>query len=596
MALPKGAGALAVTAARRPGVVAAHRAPGAAVPVLAGSGLPHRLALAFGARLGMAPRRNGLPGAVLCGRDLARAGRRARPVHLTAASGAGHRRCCAGGAVVGEPSAARRVRVERTMAAWPDIARARAGRLGGHERHGGPVGMAGAHPPGPWTDHHRRHREDTRARIGLGTFRGAVRVYPTPDDLANRCELRVLDSDPHADAIPWPGPSIMLGHAAGRTGAVRRRRRRAVCCSCAGTRCSAARPAQARAAASTTHGEPDRLPRRGHLGHRPQARNGTRPWAACIDRLATTPEQATALLPDAVTILQARAEHLAGHGWREWEPTPEMPALVIVIDEYAELAEQAPARCTTPTHRAARPRAGRDAGGRHPAPDPESHGTGRGPLADGHTHSFRVQEQRDVDLVLGQGMLKAGWHAHKLNAPGKFLVSSPEHDIPRRARAYLVTDEMVAETAALHSRIPRQLDDISRNAIANAALQGPEFQPQYEKGAPGESPEEALSGRALRDAPEEGWKIGDLMANYRNEPDSTLPVPRNLADEGRAYQVSRGRWRARTTRTVTMSDRPFVPPSRASARNGRDKTLELARDAAKRAARLPRPRHDGERR
>ena len=35
-----------------------------------------------------------------------------------------------------------------------------------------------------------------------------MRVYPTPDDLANRCELRVLDMDPHADAIPWPGPSV----------------------------------------------------------------------------------------------------------------------------------------------------------------------------------------------------------------------------------------------------------------------------------------------------------------------------------------------------------------------------------------------------
>ena len=43
---------------------------------------------------------------------------------------------------------------------------------------------------------------------GLGTFRGAVRVYPTPDDLANRCEIRVLDMDPHAGAIPWPGPSV----------------------------------------------------------------------------------------------------------------------------------------------------------------------------------------------------------------------------------------------------------------------------------------------------------------------------------------------------------------------------------------------------
>jgi hypothetical protein len=45
--------------------------------------------------------------------------------------------------------------------------------------------------------------------------------------------------------------------------------------------------------------------------------------------------------------------------------------------------------------------------------------------------AFRIQEQRDVDLILEQGMLKAGWHAHKLNAPGRFLLWSPEHDTPR---------------------------------------------------------------------------------------------------------------------------------------------------------------------
>jgi hypothetical protein len=38
---------------------------------------------------------------------------------------------------------------------------------------------------------------------------------------------------------------------------------------------------------------------------------------------------------------------------------------------------------------------------------------------------FRVRGHRDVDLILGQGMLNAGWHAHTLNAPGKFLISSP---------------------------------------------------------------------------------------------------------------------------------------------------------------------------
>jgi len=60
-------------------------------------------------------------------------------------------------------------------------------------------GSGGGRPPA------RAPRRLTPLEPGLGTFRGAVRVYPTPDDLANRCEIRVLDVDPHAGAIPWPG-------------------------------------------------------------------------------------------------------------------------------------------------------------------------------------------------------------------------------------------------------------------------------------------------------------------------------------------------------------------------------------------------------
>ena len=53
---------------------------------------------------------------------------------------------------------------------------------------------------------------------------------------------------------------------------------------------------------------------------------------------------------------------------------------------------------------------------------------------------FRVRERKDVNLVLGQRMLRAGWDAHNRNAPEKFLVSAPEHDKPKRARAYLLTN------------------------------------------------------------------------------------------------------------------------------------------------------------
>ena len=102
-----------------------------------------------------------------------------------------------------------RVRVERKLQAWPDIAKA--------------IGLAGSQVMSAtvdvwgWRARFRLARgqtiTDVVARIpaiesGLGTFRGAVRVYPTPDDLANRCEIRVLDMDPHAGSIPWPGPSV----------------------------------------------------------------------------------------------------------------------------------------------------------------------------------------------------------------------------------------------------------------------------------------------------------------------------------------------------------------------------------------------------
>jgi hypothetical protein len=57
------------------------------------------------------------------------------------------------------------------------------------------------------------------------------------------------------------------------------------------------------------YGNPDRLLRRDHLGCRPETSMELGPWAACIDRLATTHEQAAALLRDGVAVLQGRARN-----------------------------------------------------------------------------------------------------------------------------------------------------------------------------------------------------------------------------------------------------------------------------------------------
>jgi S-DNA-T family DNA segregation ATPase FtsK/SpoIIIE len=173
------------------------------------------------------------------------------------------------------------------------------------------------------------------------------------------------------------------------------------------------------------------------------------PWAACIDRLATTPAEARALLADAVAILEARAAYLAETGRRVWEPSPDMPALVIIIDEYAELTESAPEATGDADSIARRGRAVAVtliAATQRPTQKAMGQGALRSQMD--VRVCFRVRERKDVDLILGQGMLSADWQAHTLNAPGKFLISAPEHDTPRRARAYLLTDQAVAESPA----------------------------------------------------------------------------------------------------------------------------------------------------
>ena len=143
-----------------------------------------------------------------------------------------------------------------------------------------------------------------------------------------------------------------------------------------------------------------------------------------------------------------------------------MPALVILIDEYAELAEKAPGAMSDTDSIA---RLGRAVAvtliAATQRPTQKAMGAGAVRSQMDLRICFRVREPRDVDLILGQGMLKAGWDAHNLNAPGKFLVSAPGHDRPKRARAYLLTDEVVADTAAHYAGIRPVLDEESRRAI-----------------------------------------------------------------------------------------------------------------------------------
>jgi S-DNA-T family DNA segregation ATPase FtsK/SpoIIIE len=470
---------------------------------------------------------------------------------------------CAGALVLAVPWWAQRrrrarARVQRALAAWPDISKSIA--LPGSKIQSGTVDLWG------WRARLKLARgqtiADVTARIpaiesALGTYRGAVRVHPTGDGKANRCELRVLDTDPHAAAIGWPGPSARSVNEPVDLGPfedaepcrVSFLRRHALFAGTTGSGKSGGLNvlmATLAACDDVVIWAID-LKEGMELG----------PWAPCIDRLATTPQEATTLLADAVAVLQARAAWMASSGRRVWEPSPDMPALVVIIDEYAELADEAPAAMGDTDSVA---RLGRAvavtivAATQRPTQKAMGQGAVRSQMDT--RICFRVRERKDVDLVLGQGMLSAGWHAHTLNAPGKFLVSTPEHTTPKRARAYLVTDDDVARVTGYYGPRRPQLDGVSRTALDAGPAQ-PEPVPWYLKNAPrvlgepedtadsgdGSSLEEVVWG-ALRAVPEDGADIAELMRMTGLRRSAVYKYLALLAEQGRAARVGWGRWSA----------------------------------------------------
>ncbi|MGH3755163.1 MAG: hypothetical protein ACRDRP_21215 [Pseudonocardiaceae bacterium] len=281
------------------------------------------------------------------------------------------------------------------------------------------------------------------------------------------------------------------------------------------------------------------------------------PWAPCLDRLATTPAQAAELLADAVAILNARGARLADAGQRLWQPSPAEPALVVIIDEYAELSDDAPAAVN---HAGSTARRGRAVAVTllvaTQRPTQKAMGSGAVRSQMDVRVCLRVRERRDVDLVLGQGMLAAGWHAHTLDAPGKFLVSTPEHTTPRRARAYLLNDTDVTTLATRHAPTRPTLANVSQEVAGTAPAPGADGQPRAlprprhstetlaEPGpADGEDPDTSLLS-ALRQAPPDGASVPDLMTATGMRRTWVYDRLQDHSTHGRAVQVSRGRWRA----------------------------------------------------
>ncbi len=440
-----------------------------------------------------------------------------------------------------------RVTVDRTIQAWPNIAeqvglggsrvlsavvdvwgwRARIALRGGQT-----VSDVVAHVPA--------------IESGLGTRPGAVRVEPDPAH-AGRATIRVLATDPHAEAIAWSGPSvrsitqpITLGVFEDATPVrVSFLRRHALIGGIAGSGKSGILNVIVANLAACADVVLWGIDLKGGME--------LRPWVSCLDRLATTPSEATRMQRDAVGILEARARAMGDGSARVWNPSPQHPALIIITDEYAELAENAPLAADAADSVARRGRA-LAVTELAATQRPTQQAMGKGALRSQMDIriALRVRERRDTDLILGQGMLAAGWHAHTLDAPGKFLISAEGLDHPRRARGFLVTDDDVSGEAARWAPIRPPLDDLSAGAVGTArdAEAGGE-------GGPGEpqiiddsiDPESALWA-ALREAPDEGLTIPELIMTTGMRRTWIYARLQNHAAGERAIQVSRGRWRA----------------------------------------------------
>jgi S-DNA-T family DNA segregation ATPase FtsK/SpoIIIE len=170
-----------------------------------------------------------------------------------------------------------------------------------------------------------------------------------------------------------------------------------------------------------------------------------KPWAPVLERLATNGKEAEILLTDAVGLIEARAKRMA-NTTRTWTPTPQDPAVYVVVDEQGEMDKayvpledsiarlgRAMAVCLI----TALQRGTMDALQSNWI---RSQSTVRVCL--------RVEEDKEADLVFGQGAREL-WPAHRLNLPGKFLIRAQDQGltVARPARAFWVSDARVRQLA-----------------------------------------------------------------------------------------------------------------------------------------------------
>jgi hypothetical protein len=437
--------------------------------------------------------------------------------------------------------------------------------------------------------------EDAQARrrnldSALGTRPGSVRLDQDPAR-ADRVTLRVVERDPLERPIRWRGPQVgsvtqplplgpledgspMLLPVAGQ------------CVLIAGIRGSG-KSGVLNVVVGELAACPDVVLWGLDLKHGLELG----PWASVFDRIARTLPDAEALVEAADRIRTARGELLAREGTqREWRPTPERPALVVVCDEQGRLRESP----TAVARLEAIATMGRSLGvwlvSATQYPTVEVLGSSE--LRSQYTCMvlLRIQRKQHVNVVLGEGAANAGWNAHEIDPdkPGVCYLHAPGATSPKLGRTWQLTDRMVTQVATHYAPHRPHLDATSAQAAsavlaqdaardtswsagpspsstpAAAAAQGPPTWPTQTAAAgtvldpagtvpppdgdglgPAGDGDRAIAVlvHTLRAAGPTGRTIGELKAATGMSRSWVYLRLRELADAGHITRVDRGRWR-----------------------------------------------------
>lgn len=375
---------------------------------------------------------------------------------------------------------------------------------------------------------------------GLGLRPGSARAIPDTAR-ADRFTLRVIETDPHAQPIPWPGMGatsitkpVNLGlFEDGRQVEVLILRRNVLIGGITDSGKSGIVNIFLAHLAACADAVVWGVDLKGGME--------LQPWARCLGLLATTPQQAVDLFAAAVAELDRRAARMAAAGRRVWEPSADMPALVIVADEYAELPPEAQEYADSIARRGRAVAVTLLAATQRPTQQAMGHNAVRAQMD--VRICLRVRERREVDLILGQGSFNAGWHAHTLTQPGTFLISAREHTTPQRARGYLITDAQVAAHAAHRSPARPTLTAPAPDG-SHTAPRSPQAAPDGPAGGDDWAGADAALWAALARGGPDGVPVAELLAATGMSRPTLYRRLRAYAQAGRVIQTVRGSWRA----------------------------------------------------